>query len=362
MMAVLPPAICAMLGLPNGATIEQFFQYVRSANYDALDGLIATDPAKDAAESSLALRDQYSLRIVDQLPSAQLRFCSVAFVEEALPVLVGMLPDQPVTPLPTDLENLLLWALIDPLLPLHAHWTQGPSGPTSEWRLHVSGKAILAVPKNMPTETLRLISSIFGLVHAELGNPQEVPSQLDSAARVTVGVRPDSISAVQARLLREALTAKLPKWRCLSLYRILENAYLSTIKRALLAAFDDDATKAVKDAQAKLASEVNQLVALAEEAGLIQEFLAFNTEYEKLLGAGNRFIIMLDKGAEAESLYKSQDLYKKAVIRLYKLRCSIAHAGTSSVIYEQFPDADAAAYGLAPTMESIAIKSMKITL
>lgn len=361
-MAVLPQVICATLGLPEDATVPQFFEYVRGATYDVLDGLITADLARDAAEASFAVREQYTLRIIDQLSATQLRFCSVAFSDHALPVLVGMLPERPETPLPTELENLLLWALVDPLLPLHARWAQGQAGPVSEWRTHVSGKAILALPANMPSEAVRLVSAMYGLVHPEIGHPRLVPSLLDSAAHVVVGSIPSSFSAVQARLLREAMSAKLPKWRCLSMYRILENAYLSTIKRILLTAFDDDATKAVKDAQAKLGSEVNQLVTLAEEANLIPEFLAFNIEYETLLAANNMFIIMLDKGAEGEALYKSQDLYKKAVIRLYKLRCSIAHAGTSSVIYEQFSDADAAAFALAPSMESIAIKSMKITV
>jgi len=161
---------------------------------------------------------------------------------------------------------------------------------------------------------------------------------------------------------RGSLGNALPKWRCLSLYRILENAYLTNIKKALLLDFDLDAGKAIESAKKKVGSELNQLVYLAEQANLTAEFVAFNDELELLLGQANQFIIKLDKGAEEEDLYKSKEIFKKAVLRFYKLRCSIAHAGTSSVIYEQFPDANAATLALLPAIESIVLKSLHITV
>jgi hypothetical protein len=163
-------------------------------------------------------------------------------------------------------------------------------------------------------------------------------------------------------LLREAATVAYPKWRCLSLYRILENAYLTNIKQTLVAEFDVDAGRALDVAKKKVSSEVMQLVSLAEDADLGGEFLRFNLEVDALIAANNQFITKLDKGAEADPLYGSQELFKKGVLRFYKLRCAIAHAGTSSVIYEQFSDADAAATALLPSIEAIALKSLKILI
>jgi len=109
-----------------------------------------------------------------------------------------------------------------------------------------------------------------------------------------------------------------------------------------------------------VANEVNQLISLTEDANLTAEFVQFDTEFDTLMAANNQFIHKLDRSAKSHQLYRSQDRYKKAVFRFYKLRCAIAHAGTSSVIYEQFPDSDAAATSLLDSIEVIALKSLKI--
>ncbi|MNY54519.1 hypothetical protein D3C86_1904050 [compost metagenome] len=100
---------------------------------------------------------------------------------------------------------------------------------------------------------------------------------------------------------------------------------------------------------------------LAEKSGLTAEFETFGIEVGALMAAGNVFITMLDRSAKADSLY-GQGGFKKAVLLFYKLRCSIAHAGTSSVIFEQFPDSNLAALALLPSIEAIALKSLKISI
>ena len=144
------------------------------------------------------------------------------------------------------------------------------------------------------------------------------------------------------------------------MYRLLENAYLTNIKSVLLADFDKDAARAVEEARKKLQSEVNQLVDLMTEGRLEAEFLQFNSDFEDQIAAGNQYVIAIDRSAQSEPLYRSE-VPKKAVLRFYKMRCSIAHAGTSSVIFEQMPDAIAAARALLPAVEAIVLKSLAIS-
>jgi len=80
------------------------------------------------------------------------------------------------------------------------------------------------------------------------------------------------------------------------------------------------------------------------------------------MAQSNRYIAAIDKNAEADNYYKSQNVAEKAVLRFYKMRCSIAHAGTSSVIYEQMPDANAATIALLPMVEEIIHKSLNISI
>jgi hypothetical protein len=161
----------------------------------------------------------------------------------------------------------------------------------------------------------------------------------------------------------EAVSETSPKWRYFSLYRILENAYLDNIKNTLLARFDSQPRIALKDATSQLTSELMQLITLAESADLRAECVDWDVAFESLLLSHNSYAEALDREAQEDrSFYGSPpgERHKKALLRLYKLRCSIAHAGTSSVIYEKHADADAAAIALIPKMECIVHKLLKI--
>lgn len=361
-MSLLSVATRDALGLAEGSSVENLFEHLRKSPYDFLDGLIATEQARQSAELSLADKGKYAVHVFLQSGKTQERFCSVSFQGFVDPLLVGLISNNPSSILPTALENLIFWALIDGGLDWQAAWKETPTGSVSDWRAAAANKAVLALPVGMPAEALRSTCAMFGLEHPEIGTPSPMLALFSQTPAISVAVLPDGLNAIQARLISEAGAVYHPKWRCLSLYRILENAYLASIKRTLLTAFDADASRAIEEAGKKIKNEPNQLVSLAEEADLIAEFVLFDIVYEGLLVAGNKFILRLDRGAESESLYKAPERYKKAVIRFYKLRCSIAHAGTSSVIYEQFQDADAAARVLAPAMEAIAIKSLKISV
>jgi hypothetical protein len=356
-MLVLENEMCAALGLTAGSTTDQLFENLGLREDNPLDGLLESEFAREAAARSLTELPGYELRVIPQTGVIQERFCTINISGFSKPVLVGMLSDNPETQLPTALENLVFWAVIGPL---QAHWRAEPTGKISDWRAECRNKAIVAIPIGFAPPMLRTLCALFGLQHADIGSQGIVPPLVPSAATLNITAAIE-FTSIQARLLSEAASVQHPKWRCLSLYRILEHAYLENIKKILMAEFDSDATKAIDDARNRLGSEVSQLISLAEEANLKPEFLAFDEEFDQQYTLGNHFVIALDRSAKSEPLYKSREKYKKAVQRFYKLRCSIAHAGTSSVIYEQFQDADQGVSNLLKTIEAIALKSLRIT-
>jgi hypothetical protein len=140
---------------------------------------------------------------------------------------------------------------------------------------------------------------------------------------------------------------------------------LDNIKNEMLRRFDTQPKFALKEAATQLSSELTQLITLAESTDLRSECVKWNDTFEILLTTQNSYAIAIDSEArEDRGIYgsKPEKIYKKALLRLYKLRCSIAHAGTSSVIYEQHTDADAAAITLIPDMEEIIYKLLKIQI
>lgn len=331
-------------------------------SHDFLDGLLANEQARQDGEASFPTRDQYELRLVDQV-EAQERFCSIAFDGLAAPVLVGLLSQNSADALSSSaLENLVLWAIVDPTLPLHDQWDNPGVGVTSAWRTVLKGKAILALPTLFPPQGLQLLSAMFGLHHGDLSRPLPVPRLVPTRSTLAIAAGYQNLTSVQARLLSEAGSVSHPKWRFMSLYRILENSYLTNIKNILMQEFDADATRALKDASEKVGAEVNQLVALADTLNMQADFIAFSAEVDTQIAANNRFMTALDRNAAKDGkLYGSPLLHHKGVLRFYKLRCAIAHAGTSSVVYEQFADADAAVTTLLPVTETIALKCLWVS-
>lgn len=356
--------LCQLAELPNESTAQAFVEAIGTTGKDVLDGLLASEDSRNAAIASLEEFPNYRIRIEDQLgPIQNNKYCAINCAGAARPVRVGLIGNEPIGNLPTELENLVFWAIISP----NTQWQTTGQNTNGEsvigWRSLATGKAIIAEPidASFGGAGQAMLSAMMGTSH-HLSNLHAAPSPLLSTASIVNCARAlADFSQVQACLLSEASTTLHPKWRFLSFYRILENAYLSNIRQALLSDFEKNAKEAVESAKKKLASEPNQLVALADSADLSTGFQAFNTAFDALFAANNKYIVAVDRSAENEPLYGSPDAYKKGIQRFYKIRCSIAHAGTSDVIYEQFTDANSAILGLLPTVEEIALKSLKIT-
>lgn len=331
--------------------------------YDVrLDGLLETEESRVAARQSLALFPNYTLE-VSQQTSPITRLYNVTLPDHAHPVLVGLIGAEQGIALPTTLENLVFWALIDSNLA----WHQGlfvPGGVLVQWRATMVGAALVASPSVTAhqAQLRRIIAALFALTHPDLPKTRMSGSVLSTVNELTANIDGVASSLTKVRLLSDAIVEVNPKWRFLSFYRIVEHAYLSNIKRILDREFERDAKNAVKRAADSLSSEPNQLVTLTEAINLRAEFIAFNAEVEHLLAQRNQFMTQIDDGARGESLYGANDIYKKGIIRFYKLRCSIAHGGTSSVIFEEFSDANDAVIHLMKKVETIALKSIGVQL
>lgn len=359
-MTVLSDEFCDGAEIARGTELRDLIALLRESPGDILDGLLTSEEGRAAAEASLARLPMYTLRVVRQQGPIQEKYCQVHFDGTPTPVLVALLGDCATGSYPTDMENLLLWAFAQPGSPLSALWQRGHTGPVLGWRQSARGLAVIAEPIPAVADAARSIAALFGLEHGDLVvavTPQPIAA---AASNIHFGSPAGALGLVPSRLFFEAVASGHPKWRFLSLYRILENAYLNNIKKALLDDFDRDAGRAVEEAKKKLQAEVNQLLDLVAANALDPEFQIFNGEFETLIGGANQFAIALDRAAQSDALYRV-DVLKKAVVRFYKLRCSIAHAGTSSVIYEQLPDANVAMLRLLPSVESIVLKSLRIS-
>jgi hypothetical protein len=359
-MTVLSNKFCEGAGIPLNTDLPAFITFLRNSTGDLLDGILTSEEGMDAAEASLAQLPSYTLRIVRQQGIIQEKYCRVHFAGTPTPVLVALLGDCAAESYPTDMENLLLWAFAQPDSPLSADWQSSNSGPVLGWRKLARGLAVIAEPIPIVADVARSIAALFGLEHRDLVVSMIPPPIVAAASNIHFGSPSDALGLVPSRLFFEAVGSGHPKWRFLSFYRILENSYLNNIKKVLLDEFDRDAGRAVEEAKKKLQAEVNQLIDLVTANALAPEFHDFNREFDTLIARGNNFLISIDRAAQNEQLYRA-DVLKKAVVRFYKLRCSIAHAGTSSVIYEQTPDANVAMLELLPSVESIVLKSLRIS-
>lgn len=355
--------LCSFFNLGANATANDLLNKLDQEYDNRLDGLLATEDSREKARRFISDLENYSLEVCKQITPATKAY-SVTLDGCQQPTLVGLLGldlrDAP--PPPTTVENLAFWSLLDVTQTWHGTLFDD-TAPVIPWRNVLAGHALLAWPKTLAHETQpkRMLAALFSLVHSDLPKTSMTTSVLSTTTSLSATIENEN-SVTRARLLSDAMTEVNPKWRFLSFYRIVEHAYLNNIKQILLREFARNAKAAVKKASDSLSSEPNQLVTLTESINLQAEFVSFNDSVDILIQNNNQFMMQVDKAAREESLYGAIEIYKKGIIRFYKLRCSIAHGGTSSVIFEEFADANDAAIDLMQKVEAIALKSMGIVL
>jgi hypothetical protein len=158
-------------------------------------------------------------------------------------------------------------------------------------------------------------------------------------------------------LLSSYATSPL-KFRFLELYRVMEALFLADVKGKLIADFDAEPTVALNDALDALNSELNQITALAEQ----HEDL-FEQCWTILDGLKNtnRFVAALFKRIEKKKA-NGRGKWQTGAALIYQIRCAVVHAGEKDMIFENFPDGDAAIRAILPTVERTALRMIGITI
>lgn len=163
-------------------------------------------------------------------------------------------------------------------------------------------------------------------------------------------------------LFVESVSEVKTKWRYLSLYRIFEHGYLSEVFDSLKAAFFASPKESLAAATTSLDSELNQFLALVQNAGLDSHFAALHDEFEKSRASGNRFASALEHSFQQSGQLKSvKSKGQKGVLICYKIRCAIVHAGVSSPIFDAYPDGPACLESLLPVCESAVLQFVGVS-
>jgi hypothetical protein len=168
------------------------------------------------------------------------------------------------------------------------------------------------------------------------------------ALRTTSRLLQHGDSELLRRLFCESATEKVPRWRFLSLYRILEHGYLESVFSELSSRFFSEPREALETATKSLRSEVEQFVGLVDAHGLKPHFEEILRLNDALVAAGNRFACLVDREAKKQAYSES---FKRGVALCYQIRCSIVHAGGYSVVFDKSPGGNEALIAHLPEMD-----------
>lgn len=160
------------------------------------------------------------------------------------------------------------------------------------------------------------------------------------------------------RLFVESATETAPRWRFLSLYRILEHGYLENVFNELSHRFFTEPNDALEAATNSLKSELSQFIKLADKHGLKTYFEEISRINDSLVASGNQFAILVEREAKKKGSFPES--YKRGVAVCYQIRCSIVHAGTHSVVFDKSPGAEAALTAQLTEIEKAAAKFLGI--
>lgn len=164
-------------------------------------------------------------------------------------------------------------------------------------------------------------------------------------------------------LFLEAVSEIKAKWRYLSLYRILEHGYLSEVFNKLKANFFNSPKESLEGALASVESELKQFISLADTGTLQTEFEALFAKFENAKALPNKFAIAVARSIQQGGQLKQiQNRWQHGVLVCYKIRCAIVHAGSSSPLFDSYPDGSACIEMLLPSLESICLKFLGITV
>jgi len=156
--------------------------------------------------------------------------------------------------------------------------------------------------------------------------------------------RPEMMSG---NLLQEALCETRPRWRFVALYRVFESAYLLAVRDAFMDTFFSNPKAATDKTKKALEAEVNQFEEVVKLHQLQSYFEAVTAEVDAL--PANEFLQAVRRDIAPPN--RPPVAWETGVAIIYKLRCSIVHAGQKSVIFDRYPDGNVALIALTPLLE-----------
>ena len=158
-------------------------------------------------------------------------------------------------------------------------------------------------------------------------------------------------------LLNSYATSPL-KFRFLELYRVMEALFIADVKSRLLGSFDAEPVVALNDALEALQSELRQITALAEpHQDLFEECWTLLDGLKNT----NQFATALFRRLNKKKR-NSEGKWQTGAALIYQIRCAVVHAGEKDMIFENFPDGDAAIRAILAPVERTALRMLGITL
>lgn len=351
MPPIIPAHITSQLQLPAQTTENELLTALESRNYSFPRDLLASPEARS---SFIAELEKYPGQEVELLPCTP-KITSYIYKEILFPngdpIKIGCFPEiLPTVSPPSSCEAVLM-----------SRWLLDDSLDLSNWEESQAGKAIVIWPKSRPKDE-RALADVITTAIADAAVSSSISPML-SASSIQFDTLARFDDSFTKNLLAEALQEANPKWRFLSLYRILENSYLSSILQKINASFFDDPKRTIDQAAESIKNEIQQFLELAANHRLETLFDGFQDAFDALIANNKTLAIGLERSA-ANSVrqHSAKEKWQRGVIHCYKIRCAIAHAGGSGTFVERYVDWRNALEKLLPHLERLALTSLRISL
>ena len=343
----LPEHIASALGLSSQADDDSFTNCLYEFSGQC-DGLLASNEIREYARCQLfdgspLLFESYPSFLKSARPKYYL-----AYLDGKEWFSISVFPDHDFTALPASkVEEDIV-----------AKWISDSTFELPVWSKALKGSALIkwldAPPDSDSVEhplVYELISAICEAAVEEKCSPFLKSTSIEISKRDIQGLP-------SIKLLGAALNEKNPKWRFLSLYRILENGYLGELLKKINADFLADPDRTITDAQKTLKSEVVQFFEYVKSRRIESQFDDFNTRFVQLISDRNFLAHAIQRKMDGST----DSTWKAGVSCAYKIRCAIAHAGVGDTYVELHSDWKNCLEYLLPPLEEAALLSHGIKL
>lgn len=343
----LPGHIASALGLPSQADDASFTNCLYEFSGQC-DGLLASNEIRDYARCQLIAAAPHLFESYPSfLKSAKPKYY-LAYLDGKEWFSISVFPDHDFTALPASkVEEDIV-----------AKWITDSAFDLSAWNKALKGSALIKWLEAPPAASSVEYPLVYELISAICEAAVEAKcSPFLKSTSIEISKR-DIQGLSSIKLLGSALNEKNPKWRFLSLYRILENGYLGELLKKINTDFLADPDRTIADAQKTLKSEVVQFFEYVKSKAIESQFDDFNTRFEQLISDKNFLAHAIQRKIDGSA----DSTWKTGVLCAYKIRCAIAHAGVGDTYVELHADWKSCLEYLLPPLEEAALLSHGIKL